>query len=51
VTLPYALVRKYPSAHLEWCWQYVFPARQPSRDRARPRGGGITSLKRQCSDT
>jgi len=36
VELPYALARKYPRAHLEWCWQYVFPARQPSRD---PRAG------------
>jgi len=36
VELPYALARKYPGAHLEWCWQYVFPARQPARD---PRSG------------
>jgi integron integrase len=36
VELPYALERKYPTAHLEWCWQYVFPARQASRD---PRSG------------
>ena len=36
VELPYAPARKYPGAHLEWCWQYVFPARQPARD---PRSG------------
>jgi integron integrase len=32
VELPHALARKYPGAHLEWGWQYVFPARRPSRD-------------------
>lgn len=32
VALPYALARKYPRAHLEWAWQYVFPATQPTRD-------------------
>jgi integrase len=37
VELPYALERKCPNAHLEWDWQYVFPARRPSRD---PRSGG-----------
>jgi integrase len=26
VSLPSALARKYPSAPLEWGWQYVFPA-------------------------
>jgi integron integrase len=36
VELPHALARKYPNAHLEWAWQYVFPASQPSRD---PRSG------------
>lgn len=36
VELPHALERKYPSAHLEWGWQYVFPAKRPSRD---PRSG------------
>ncbi|MCA1850480.1 MAG: tyrosine-type recombinase/integrase, partial [Acidobacteria bacterium] len=36
VYLPYALARKYPSADREWCWQYVFPARQRSTD---PRTG------------
>ena len=36
VELPYAPARKYPGAHLEWCWQYVFPARQPALD---PRSG------------
>jgi integron integrase len=32
VYLPYAMERKYPSAHKEWCWQYVFPARNLSVD-------------------
>jgi integron integrase len=32
VQLPTALERKHPKAHLEWGWQYVFPADQPSRD-------------------
>ena len=36
VELPYGLARKYPSADQEWIWQYVFPARKPSRD---PRSG------------
>jgi integron integrase len=36
VELPHALAIKYPGAHLEWCWQYVFPARLPTRD---PRSG------------
>jgi integron integrase len=36
VELPHALQRKYPGAHLEWSWQFVFPAAQPSRD---PRTG------------
>jgi integron integrase len=36
--LPYALARKYPGAHLEWGWQYVFPAERPSRD---PRSGAV----------
>jgi integron integrase len=36
VYLPYALERKYPSAHKEWCWQYVFPAPSLSTD---PRSG------------
>jgi integrase len=34
--LPAALARKYPGAHLELGWQYVFPAPKPSRD---PRSG------------
>lgn len=33
VELPDALVRKYPSAHIDWIWQYVFPAKTPSIDR------------------
>ncbi|HEU5138047.1 MAG TPA: integron integrase [Steroidobacteraceae bacterium] len=36
VELPYALARKYPRAHLDWGWQYIFPAANPSRD---PRTG------------
>jgi len=36
VYLPYALARKYPGAAREWAWQYVFPARDISRD---PRTG------------
>jgi integron integrase len=36
VALPTALARKYPRAHLETGWQYVFPADRPSRD---PRTG------------
>ena len=38
VYLPYALERKYPNAHREWIWQYVFPATQLSQD---PRTGLI----------
>jgi integron integrase len=36
VELPHAVARKYPTAHLEFGWQYVFPADRPSRD---PRTG------------
>jgi integrase len=36
VELPYALARKYPTAHLQWSWQYPFPASRPSLD---PRSG------------
>lgn len=36
VELPFALANKYPNAHTQWGWQYVFPARKPSRD---PRTG------------
>jgi site-specific recombinase XerD len=36
--LPHALARKYPGAHLEPGWQYVFPAEHPSRD---PRSGVV----------
>jgi integron integrase len=36
VYLPGALDRKYPNAAREWGWQYVFPARDLSRD---PRSG------------
>jgi integron integrase len=36
VELPHALHRKYPRAHLDFGWQYVFPAAHPSHD---PRTG------------
>ena len=36
VELPHALNRKYPRAHLDFGWQYIFPAAHPSRD---PRTG------------
>ena len=36
VELPHALSRKYPRAHLDWGWQYIFPSAVPSRD---PRSG------------
>lgn len=36
VYLPFALERKYPNAGTEWGWQYVFPAKAPSKD---PRTG------------
>ena len=38
VELPDALARKYQNAGREWCWQYIFPARQRSVD---PRSGKI----------
>jgi integron integrase len=38
VYLPGALERKYPNAAREWRWQYVFPARDLSKD---PRAGQI----------
>lgn len=38
VELPYALARKYPRAHQQWGWQFVFPAARPSRD---PRTGAF----------
>jgi integron integrase len=36
VYLPHALARKYPNANLDFCWQWVFPSRQFSKD---PRSG------------
>jgi integron integrase len=36
VELPHALGHKYPHAHRQWGWQYVYPAAQPSID---PRSG------------
>ncbi len=38
VYLPFALSRKYPNANREFKWQYVFPARNLSRD---PRSDNI----------
>jgi integrase len=32
VELPQALAQKYPRAHLDWGWQYVFPAARPAHD-------------------
>ncbi len=32
VYLPYALRRKYPSAETDWVWQYVFAAKNYSKD-------------------
>jgi integron integrase len=36
VELPHAIERKHPHAAVAWGWQYLFPARSPSRD---PRTG------------
>ena len=36
VALPASIARKYPNASREFCWQWVFPSRQFSRD---PRSG------------
>jgi integron integrase len=36
VYMPYALERKYPNANKEWGWQYIFPAKNFSKD---PRSG------------
>ena len=38
VYLPFALARKFPNANREFGWQYVFPAKNPTRD---PRSGKI----------
>ena len=38
VYLPFALARKFPNANREFGWQYVFPAKKPTRD---PRSGKI----------
>ena len=38
VYLPFALGRKYPNAHREWIWQYVFPSDRLSKD---PRSGVV----------
>jgi integron integrase len=34
VYLPEALARKYPKASMEWCWQWLFPARGLANDPA-----------------
>ena len=36
--LPHALERKYPGANTEFCWQWLFPARQLGVD---PRSGDV----------
>jgi integron integrase len=38
VYLPFALARKFPNANREFGWQYVFPAKKPTKD---PRTGKI----------
>ncbi len=38
VYLPFAIERKYPNAHTEWVWQYVFPSDRLSTD---PRSPGV----------
>ena len=38
VSMPAALDHKYPRAHLDWAWQYVFPAAGLTRD---PRNGQL----------
>ena len=32
ISLPHALKRKYPDAHLSWTWQWLFPSRTFCRD-------------------
>ena len=39
VSLPDALGEKYPNAHREWPWQWVFPARSIKRDQKTGRWG------------
>ena len=43
--LPFALDRKYPNAHKEWPWQYVFPSDRLSTD---PRSPGV--IRRHHAD-
>ena len=33
VELPFAFDRKHPGAGRQWCWQWVFPATRPYRER------------------
>lgn len=42
-----ALMRKYPAAHLQWGWQYLFPAATPAKD---PRSGIIKRHHRHQSN-
>lgn len=46
VWLPFALERKYPSAGVEWTWQWVFPSRSISVD---PRGRESTPHSQSLS--
>lgn len=46
VYLPGALARKYPHAARAWAWQYIFPARNRSRD---PRSGAVRRHHRSDS--
>ncbi len=46
VWLPEGLARKYPRAGVSWEWQWIFPARELSRDPA----GGVTR-RHHVSDT
>jgi len=32
VDMPFALGEKYPAAHKQWIWQYVFPASSFKKD-------------------
>lgn len=48
VALPGALSRKYPGAHLEWGWQFVFPAATASRD---PQACFISCIAPQLRDS
>jgi len=49
VWLPGALAQKYPRAGYSWGWQYVFPSRVRSVDRARGSSGATTSASSRFS--